>query len=258
MLKEIILSIKAFFNATHLLTAKKQYKWFLVTGILYASLFGLGLYFYFATANTITHTILTKTYLKTWLQSNGTVVSFYFIITLIMLQLVLVIYYFSVLKYAIFIIASPLFAYTSSKTYAFLTKEMEHKSTIKMLPFCKYIISIALQNMVWQTLHFLLYIILCFVPIFGCIVPLVAIITECYYYGYGTTSMAFYVHKKNTVPLLTFIQKHKGLAIGNGLGFYSLHIVPLIGWVVAPVYTLVAAHTMLHQIDIENNTTHDK
>jgi CysZ protein len=31
------------------------------------------------------------------------------------------------------------------------------------------------------------------------------------------------------------------LAIGNGLVFYAMHLLPFIGWVLAPAYAIVAA-----------------
>jgi CysZ protein len=38
-----------------------------------------------------------------------------------------------------------------------------------------------------------------------------------------------------------FISNHKGLAIGNGMVFYMLHFIPIVGWVLAPSYAVIAA-----------------
>jgi CysZ protein len=40
---------------------------------------------------------------------------------------------------------------------------------------------------------------------------------------------------------IQFISHHKGLAIGNGMGYYIMHVVPVIGWLFAPSYAVVAA-----------------
>jgi CysZ protein len=40
---------------------------------------------------------------------------------------------------------------------------------------------------------------------------------------------------------IDLINRHKGLAIGNGIVFYLIHILPVIGWVFAPGYAVVAA-----------------
>jgi CysZ protein len=43
-----------------------------------------------------------------------------------------------------------------------------------------------------------------------------------------------------------FISNHKGLAIGNGMVFYIFHIIPIVGWVLAPSYAVVAATLSLY------------
>jgi CysZ protein len=40
---------------------------------------------------------------------------------------------------------------------------------------------------------------------------------------------------------IDFINVHKGLAIGNGMVFYLMHALPVIGWVFAPGYAVIAA-----------------
>jgi CysZ protein len=44
----------------------------------------------------------------------------------------------------------------------------------------------------------------------------------------------------NTRESVQFVRQHKGLAIGLGLAFYSLFLLPYIGWILAPVVGIVA------------------
>jgi len=44
------------------------------------------------------------------------------------------------------------------------------------------------------------------------------------------------------------VSEHKGLPIGNGLLFYLLHLIPIIGWMTAPFYALIAAHINTQEI----------
>ena len=46
---------------------------------------------------------------------------------------------------------------------------------------------------------------------------------------------------------IQFIGRHKGLAIGNGFVFYLMHLVPIIGWLLAPSYAVIAATLSLHK-----------
>jgi sodium-dependent dicarboxylate transporter 2/3/5 len=47
---------------------------------------------------------------------------------------------------------------------------------------------------------------------------------------------------------VTYISRHKGLAIGNGLMFFLMHLVLIIGWVLAPAYAVIAATLSLHKL----------
>ncbi len=59
-------------------------------------------------------------------------------------------------------------------------------------------------------------------------------------------------NKLSPAASIDFISNHKGLAIGNGLMFYLMHIVPVIGWVFAPAYAVVAATLSLYKVGGEN------
>ena len=54
--------------------------------------------------------------------------------------------------------------------------------------------------------------------------------------------------KMNTQESIFFISNHKGLAIGNGIVFYIMHLVPFVGWVLAPAYAVIAATLSMLQI----------
>jgi CysZ protein len=68
------------------------------------------------------------------------------------------------------------------------------------------------------------------------------ILLECYYYGYAMIDYGLATEKMSKDAAAQFVGNQKGLAIGNGLLFYMMHIVPLIGWMSAPFYSLIAAH----------------
>ena len=47
------------------------------------------------------------------------------------------------------------------------------------------------------------------------------------------------------------ITHHRGLAIGNGMIFYLLHIIPIAGWIFAPGYAIIAATLSIHRAEKE-------
>ena len=70
-------------------------------------------------------------------------------------------------------------------------------------------------------------------------------------------SMLDYTNERRgfgVVRSIEYINKRKGLAIGNGMVFYMLLGIPLLGWVVAPGYAVVAATLSMHEDWVRLNT----
>ena len=102
-------------------------------------------------------------------------------------------------------------------------------------------IRIAVRNLFWQTIYLITLLILSFIPLVGWIAPLVALMVECYYFGFSMLDYSSERNKLSYHQSITFIARHKGLAIGNGIVYYLMHLVPVIGWLFAPSYAVIAA-----------------
>ncbi|MEO6818079.1 MAG: EI24 domain-containing protein [Ginsengibacter sp.] len=252
MLEEIIIAIQSYSKAHQFIVKNKLWKWILFPGIIYALLFMAGIYFFWESAGFIIDFVFSETGIKAWLKrENVSWINFIFIFGWLILQLVLLMFYFSVFKYVFLIVGSPVFAYLSEKTEAIILN--------KDYPFLwkRYFtdiargIKIALKNTVWQTVYSLSILFLALIPFFGWITPLLALFVECYYFGF---SMLDYTNERRDLSSshsAEFINHHKGLAIGNGMIFYIMHTLPLVGWVFAPGYAVIAA-TLSLQKDINN------
>ncbi len=90
--------------------------------------------------------------------------------------------------------------------------------------------------------------LLSLLPVFGWISPVIALFVECYYYGFSMLDYSCERAKLSPAQSIDFIGRHRGLAIGNGLIFYLMHGVVVIGWVLAPAYAVVAATLSLHKL----------
>jgi CysZ protein len=213
-----------------------------VPGVLYSILFVTGIYFFWQSAGFIIEFLLSKIGVKAWLQKeNATWLSFLFIFGQLILQFVLLLFYFSWFKYLFLIIGSPLFAYLSEKTEAIILKKEYPFSLMQFLADIGRGIKIALRNTLWQTVYTISILILALIPVFGWITPLLALFIECYYFGF---SMLDYTNERkglSSAKSIEFINLHKGLAIGNGMIFYLMHALPVIGWIFAPGYAVIAA-----------------
>jgi CysZ protein len=248
LLEEIIIAIQAYFKAHRFIVKNKLWKWIFIPGIVYAILFVVGIYFFWESAAFIIEFLLSKMGVKDWLKrENAHWLNFIFIFGQIVLQLILMLFYFSWFKYLFLIISSPLFAYLSEKTEAILLNKEYPFSLKRFITDILRGISIALRNTLWQTVYTISILLLALIPVLGWITPLLALFVECFYFGF---SMLDYTNERKGLSSsrsIDFINGHKGLAIGNGMVFYLMHGLPIIGWVLAPGYAVIAATLSLQQ-----------
>ncbi len=253
MLKEIIISVQSFFAAHRFIVKHRLWKWIIIPGIIYCILFVVGMIFFWKTSFNLVEFILLKTGLKAWLISmNDSWLNLLFIVGQIMGVGVLFLFYFSFFKFLFLIMGSPFFAYLSEKTESILEGKDFPFSFSQLLKDIIRGVKIALRNLLWQSVYLLTIFILSFIPVIGWIAPLVAFLVECYYFGFSMLDYSSERNKMSSAQSIHFIGRHKGLAIGNGIIFYIMHMLPLIGWILAPSYAVVAATLSLHQAREKN------
>jgi CysZ protein len=247
MLKEIITAIQAYFQTHRFISKHRLWKWILIPGLIYALLFFAGIYLFWQTSGTAIEWMFLKTGVKGWMDKmNDSWLRFLFIFGRIMLHLVFLMFYFSLFKYIFLIIGSPVFAYLSEKTESIIEGKDFPFSFAQLLKDILRGIRIALRNLLWQTVYTVSILILSFIPVVGWITPLIGLLVECYYFGFSMLDYSCERNKLSTSQSITFIGKHKGLAIGNGLVFYVMHFIPFLGWILAPSYAVIAATLSLY------------
>lgn len=242
MLKEIIIAIQSFFVAHRFIAKHRLWKWILIPGICYVLLFALGIWFFWITSNHVTQLILTQTGIRPWLDTMKTGwLNFFVIVGQIIIWMVILMFYFSLFKYLFLIIGSPVFAWLSEKTDSILHEKDFPFSAKQLVKDMGRSIQINLRNLLWQSVYFLTIFILAFIPLIGWIAPLIGLMVEFFYFGFAMLDYNFERNKISPKQSIFIINRHKGLAIGNGLVFYAMHLIPLLGWVLAPSYAVVAA-----------------
>lgn len=242
MLKEIIIAFQAYAQAHRFIVRHKLWKWIIIPGIIYLILFLLSFYGFWKSSNFAIEWVLQKSHVKNWLESEHDGLLFWlFIVGQIILRLVLLLFYFSLFKYLFLIIGSPVFSYLSEKTENIIEKKEFTFSLRKLLLDIIRAVKVAFRNMLWQTVYILTIIFLSFIPVVGWIAPLIALFVECYYLGFSMLDYSCERDRMSAQESIDFIGRHKGLAIGNGMGFYLMHLLPIIGWLFAPSYTVIAA-----------------
>jgi len=242
MLKDIIIAIQSYLEAHRFIVKHRLWKWIFIPGFLYSILFCAGIYLFWISSGQAIDSLFSITGLKKWMYTiEGSWLKFLFIFGQVILQLVLLLFYFSLFKFLFLIIGSPLFAYLSEKTEAIMEGRDFPFSFAQLLKDIARGIKLALRNALWQTVYTLSILILSFIPFVGWFTPLIALIIECYYLGFAMLDYSCERNKLSTSQSIEFIGKHKGLAVGNGIVFYLMHAIIIIGWILAPSYAVVAA-----------------
>ena len=249
MLKEIIIAIQSYYKAHYFIREHKLWKWIIIPGIIYTILFVVSLYFFGLTANSFIEWLSVKTGLKTWINKDDTsLLGFLFTFAGVMLWIIQMLFYFSLFKYIWLIVGSPVFAYLSEKTATIIENK---EFTFNSKQFLKDIyrgIRVAVRNCVWQTVYMISILILSLIPVAGWLTPPLAILVEFNYYGFSMLDYSMGRKKISVSESIYFISEHKGLAIGNGLMFYLIQLIPVAGWILAPAYAVIAATLSLHEM----------
>ena len=247
MLKEIVIAIQSYFKAHSFISKHRLWKWIIIPGLIYAVLFVIGMYFFLSSSNSAVSWLSEFLGIDKWLaRQQSSVLNFLFILAQIMVRLILVFFYFSLFKYLFLIIGSPLFAYLSEKTEAIIEGKEFPFNFKQLMKDSLRGIKLALRNMVWQTVYCVSILLLSLFPLVGWITPLISFFIECYYYGFSMLDYSCERHQMSASASIEFIGKRRGLAIGNGMVFYLMHCLPIVGWILAPAYAVVAATISLY------------
>ncbi len=253
MLKDIVIAIQAYGKAHRFIREQKLWKWIIVPGIIYMCMFCISMYFFIKSASYVIDFISINTGLRQWVNSmRSAVAGFLFTIGGMMFWLILMLFYFSLFKYLWLIIGSPIFAYLSEKTEALLDGK-EYPFNLRQL--LKDIVrgaALAVRNTLWQSVYLLSLLTISIIPLAGWVVPIFALLIECYYYGFSMLDYSCERHQLTAQESIHFIGSRKGLAIANGLLFYLMHLIPIVGWVLAPAYSVIAATLSIYQPQQQN------
>ena len=245
MLKEIVIAVQSWGEAHRFIQQHRLFKWIIIPGFIYTVLFIVGMFFFWQSSDGVISWVSQQLRIENWLQQQSSEwLSFLFVMTGMMLRLILVLFYFSFFKYLILIIGSPVFAYLSEKTEAIIEEKEYSFNWSSVKKDCIRSIKLDLRNCGWQSVYLIALILLSLIPVIGWITPVIALLMEGYYFGFSMLDYSFARINMTPAQSVAFTGRHKGLAIGNGLLFYLMHILLLL----APAYAIIAATLSVHKV----------
>jgi CysZ protein len=212
-------------------------------------LFLFGMYLFWQSSDIAVSYVTGRLGIDKWVhRQDSDILSFFFLMGEMMVRLILILFYFSLFKYLFLIIGSPVFAYLSERTEAIIEGKDFPFSFVQLMKDIFRGIKLALRNTLWQAVFTISILILSFFPVVGWVTPVIMLFVECYYYGFSMLDYSCERHRLSPSESIEYITKHKGLAIGNGMMFFLMHLIPFAGWMLAPAYAVVAATlSMYHQ-----------
>jgi CysZ protein len=184
------------------------------------------------------------------------IVGFYYILKF-GLRVIFVLLYIMFYKYMVLVLISPFLALLSEKTEKLIY------GTQYPFSFKQYIKDIfrgniiVLRNVIVELLWFIVFFFFSYLPIIGLIGPVILFIIACYFFGFFMIDYCSERHKMTIRESVHFVRINKGFAIANGIIFYLLLMIPVLGIMVAPSYSVVAATIGTERIR-NNETTMEK
>nr|WP_321411010.1 EI24 domain-containing protein [uncultured Carboxylicivirga sp.] len=158
----------------------------------------------------------------------------------IVLRLLFFLIYAYIGGYIILIALSPVFAFLSERTEKILTGSEVPFNTNQFLKDIWRGIVLALRNLAVEMLFTLLLFIISFIPVVGWFSAIVLFFISAYFYGFSFMDYTFERRKFNVQSSVRYMRSNKGLAIGNGLIFALVLLIPLIGVTLAGFFSIVS------------------
>ena len=145
-------------------------------------------------------------------------------------------------KHIVLALSAPFMSPVSAKIETYLTGQApKHRNTSSASQLWRGIL-INVRNLGMELLITIPIIIIGFIPLIGFLSSILLFLTQAYYAGFGNmdyTLERYYGVKESS----RFVNRNKGVAIGNGMIFILMLLVPIIGVILVMPLSVTAAST---------------
>lgn len=146
-------------------------------------------------------------------------------------------------RYIIMLVVSPFLGPLSEKTERILTGSPAAPFSLKaiLLDLVRSL-RVVLRCIAMELFYTILLLPLNLIPVIGSAAYLVLLfLIQSYYAGFGNIDPVLERRQYSVAQRVRFAGERRALIAGNGAGFVLLLLIPVIGWVLAPVYGTIAA-----------------
>lgn len=146
------------------------------------------------------------------------------------------------LKYIIFIILTPVLAILSEKVDTVITGIEYPFSTQQLIKDVGRGVYIAIRNLsIELSITGVLLLVTYFIPIISPLTTVLMLGVSWYYIGFSFLDLSNERQKLGVKSRVKDIRKKKGLAYGTGLVFNLIFMIPVLGWIFAPILATTAS-----------------
>ncbi len=239
MLKNILKGIQAYFSAFGLSQKLKLWKYFIIPifiSLLTAILVLLSAYGFSDNIGCFIAGLWKFNLGKEFISSASNVVG----------GLLIVVFGLIVYKYVVIAFTAPFMTPVSEKIELFYTGKKTSSPSFSNSLIRS--IKINLRNFIKEILYVIPLFLLSLIPIIGLFFTILIFLVQAYYAGFGNMDYTLERHF-NYNDSIKFVKKHKGIAIGNGIGFLLLLMIPFFGvLLVLPLSAVSASEQTIKQI----------
>lgn len=167
--------------------------------------------------------------------------SWFSYLLVISLQLALLFFFSSLLKYATLVLLAPFFSALAQKVAVERGGEvLQSLSLGQLLHDVLRAFIFNGGNFLRETALSLLLLLLTWWPFFNLFVPLLLLLVHAFYMGCGLMDFNAERWQWTSAESRRWMRRHRLSVTAVGLSFYGLWMIPLIGWLLAPVWSVMA------------------
>lgn len=239
MLKTVIEGVKAYFTSFSLIGKLKLWKYFSIPILISLVVGGvISLLAYSLSSNV--GSLISKLWVWNWGKETFATIGT-FLGGLIVLAIGLILY-----KHIVMALVSPFMSPVSEKIEHYykqtIGKELvkhEHRNTTFQQQLIRGV-RINLRNLTKELFFTIVLLLFSLIPVINLITTPLLFLVQSYYAGFGNIDYTLERHY-NYKESIAFVNKNRGLAIGNGIIFTLLLLIPIVGVIVVLPLSVTAS-----------------
>lgn len=242
MFKNIIRGVHAYFSAFELLNKLKLWKYFAIPvliSLFTAFLIGIVAYVLSSSIGGIIASFWMFQIGKELVLSASNFVGGFLLLILGLLMY----------RHIVMAFSAPFMSPVSEKIEKYYTGNITKSSSFSVSLFRA--IKINVRNLFKELLYTIPLLFLTLIPVIGILFVVLIFLIQAYYAGFGNMDYTLERHFKYNESI-NFVKNNKGVAIGNGIVFMLLLMLPFIGVLIVLPLSVVAASTItikqIHQV----------